>query len=213
MHHPALVKRVHRTKLGFAVDAEVEADIRIPLRTAYVQLLFGVADRQQERAPAGRHRNLRVDPERHHDLAAAIVQMAEVREVNIVRDLDAVTALGQLVEKGATVGEGLPIQHRCSGRRSRSVHGQPVQHRGKLPALGVHRRELWIRPIAHGEIEADLPLRRRRIVSVGGCGRGMIEIDGRRRAERVLSGVEQSRRLQRRARLPCQPHGRIHALV
>ncbi len=130
MHHPALVQRVHGAELRLAIDAEVEADVGIPLRPAYVQFLFGVADRQQERSAGCGHGDLRVDPERHHHFAAAIVQMAEVREENIVGDRHMVAALGQLMNERAAVGEPLSVQGSEGLWLPGSIHGEPVQDCG-----------------------------------------------------------------------------------
>jgi hypothetical protein len=231
VHHPALVERVHGAELGFAIDAEVEADVGIPLRPANVQLLLGVAYRQQQRSAAGRYGDLRVDPERHHDFAFAVVQVAEVREEDVVRDRHLVAGLGQLMNECAAVGEALSIQNGNGLRLSgiilsgmilsgiifviifSSIHGEPVQHCGKLPTLGMHGRQLRIGSIAHREVEADIALRRCWIVRVDRLRGGMIEVDGLGLPQRVFRGVELSGWLERRGRLPRQPDSRVHALV
>src|ERR1700745_2307137 len=141
MHHPALVKRVIGAELCLAVDAEVKGQINVPLGPVYVQLLLRVADRQQQGSSACRYSDLRVDPERHDDIAAAVVKVAEIREVHIVGDSHAVAALPELLYELAAVVEALSVEGHDGLGLVRTVHRQAIQHGCKLAALGMHRSE------------------------------------------------------------------------
>ncbi len=106
------------------------------------------------------------------------MEVTEIREVDVVGDRHAVPALPELLNECAAIGEAFLVQDGGGHGFAWGVHGEAIQHGGKLAALGMHGSERGIGSIAHGEIEADIPLRRCWIVCVCRSGRGMIQVNG-----------------------------------
>ncbi len=88
---PILIERVHGAKFGHAIDAEVETDVGITLRAADADFFFGVTDGHKERTVRLRNFDLGVEPERHHDVFAVEVEVAEIGEVASVFDPEVIT--------------------------------------------------------------------------------------------------------------------------
>ena len=95
VHDPGLVELIHGAELGLAVDAEVEADLRVEFGAGDEPLVLGVGDGNEQRALGAGHDDQGVDPEGHHHVLSVVVQMAEVGEVAGVRDDDSVAAGGK----------------------------------------------------------------------------------------------------------------------
>ena len=106
LQDPGLVEGVHGAPLGFAVDAEVVADVGVDERAVDVPLVLGVRDGDEERAAAGVwDGDAGVDPERHHDVLAFVVEVGEVGEVAGVGDGDGVAVSASCDERFGRGGD------------------------------------------------------------------------------------------------------------
>ena len=116
VHDPGLVELVHGAELGFAVDAEVEADLGVESGTGDEPLVFCVGDGDEQGTASAGDDDLGVDPEWHHDvlffsIRAGEVEVAEVGEVAGVGYENLVAAGGDggdevLGGGGGAAGEG-----------------------------------------------------------------------------------------------------------
>ena len=104
---PILIERVHGAEFGHAIDAEVETDVGIALRAADADFFFGVTDGHKERSARLRNFDFSVEPERHHDVFAMEMEVAEIGEIASVFDPKVIAGADEeMDERLRAVGKG-----------------------------------------------------------------------------------------------------------